>query len=402
MEKSEKVILLSNIVLVGFVIAVIFHYILGFYLRLGEPFDSFLCNMQLFFADFKNILYYIKDFSPYNDAPTLWINYFPLAYILLFPFTWIKNESAALLLYLSIFLSFFIYMNIKFLKCSNLSKLENFQIISILVLTSYPLLTLLISGNFDMFLLILITFFVYSFKAKKYLLAVILLAIANAIKPFFWIFIFLFVFEKKWKELFLILALTVFLILGGFMAIKGGFFNQIHGYLLNLKSFKINFIYDPRPSIMGSSDMFLALRFLLCKVNQVISCALFIKVYAIMSFCVAVITLFFAWKERVFWKKIALMTFYFLSMSYVILDYKLIFIFIPLWLFVNAEKKSKFDFIYTILFGLLLIPKKYLIIGFFKIIVFSKIFNPLLMLIFMGLIIFEQIQPKREVKKVVD
>jgi hypothetical protein len=38
-------------------------------------------------------------------------------------------------------------------------------------------------------------------------------------------------------------------------------------------------------------------------------------------------------------------------------NYKLLHLFIPLYIFVNNEQRSKFDILYLLLFGLLLIPK---------------------------------------------
>ena len=40
-------------------------------------------------------------------------------------------------------------------------------------------------------------------------------------------------------------------------------------------------------------------------------------------------------------------------------DYKLIYIFIPMFMFINSDKKSRFDLFYIIMFALLLIPKDY-------------------------------------------
>ncbi|MDD3435679.1 MAG: hypothetical protein PHC64_00850 [Candidatus Gastranaerophilales bacterium] len=402
MEKREKVLLLSSIILVGFVIGVIFHYILGFYFGLPEPYKTFLCNSDLIFVDFNNILYFLKNFAPYKEFPNIWINYFPLAYIILFPFTLIKNLVISHILFISIFLSFYIYMNIKFLKCKNLSNLENFQSIFIITFLTYPFLCLLISSNFDMFLFILITIFIYAFKEKKYLFATIMLAISNAIKPLFLIFTFLFLFEKKWKEFFLSLTLTVFFIIGGFFVLKGGFLNNIHAFIINLELFKQYFIDNTSSPILGSSDFFLALKYALCTHNHFISISLLKKIYAFISFFTGIIILLFTLKEKIFWKKTALMIFYLLTMSFVILDYKLIFLFIPLWLFMNTKEKTNFDLIYIILFGLLFIPKKYILIGFFKIILCSKTLNPLIMLIFMGLIIFEQLKFKKEVNEIGD
>jgi len=107
MEKFEKITLLANIVFVGFVFAVIFHYILGFYMHLPYPFNTFTSPSNMSFSDFTNIMDLIKDFMPYKNV-SIYIVYFPLTYIFLFPFTFIQNKIIAYLSFLSIFLSFLI------------------------------------------------------------------------------------------------------------------------------------------------------------------------------------------------------------------------------------------------------------------------------------------------------
>ena len=98
MQKSEKIMLISTIVLVGFFIAVVFHYVLGFYMDLGVPYNSFLFSSASAFCDFKNLLSFVADFKPYS-IPSDWINYFPLAYILLFPFSLLKNWVVGYLIF---------------------------------------------------------------------------------------------------------------------------------------------------------------------------------------------------------------------------------------------------------------------------------------------------------------
>jgi hypothetical protein len=399
MDKTSKINTLSTIVVVGFVVVVFFHYLLGFYLKLGIPFNSFLANgvgdTNFFFTDFSDLLYYVKDFAPYQK--TGGVSYLPIACIILYPFSLIKNFFISYLIYISIFLSFFIYMNIKMFKCDNIGKIQNFQNIFILSAITYPFCALIMSGNFDMFLVIIVASFIYSFKSKKYLTAAILLGLSNAIKPFFLIFSFLFLFEKKWKEFFLTLILPGFLTVLGFMILKGDFFDQVHVFLVNLIMYKKTFIYSFNGIMLGSSDLYSTLKYILCTTHKIVPCELLVKGYQILSIIVGIITLFFTFREKAFWKKITLMMLYVLTMSYVILDYKLIFLFIPLWLFINAKEKTKFDLIYTILFGLMLIPKKVLLVGFLKVFFLSKVFNPVIMLIFMGLIIFEQFHLRKEV-----
>jgi hypothetical protein len=65
--------------------------------------------------------------------------------------------------------------------------------------------------------------------------------------------------------------------------------------------------------------------------------------------------------EKEFWKKVALLTFAMLLFPHISADYKLLYVFIPLFLFINTQKNDKFYLFYIIMFGLLLIPKDYYI-----------------------------------------
>jgi hypothetical protein len=63
--------------------------------------------------------------------------------------------------------------------------------------------------------------------------------------------------------------------------------------------------------------------------------------------------------EKELWKKVMILVSAALLLPHASADYKLIYIFIPMLLFINSAKKSRFDLFYIIMFGLLLIPKDY-------------------------------------------
>ena len=66
MNKSSKIMTISSIILVGFLLGVIFHYILGFYLNGVYPFNTFLGSPSEAFNDFTGLLIIIKDFAPFK------------------------------------------------------------------------------------------------------------------------------------------------------------------------------------------------------------------------------------------------------------------------------------------------------------------------------------------------
>lgn len=400
MDKSQKITLISNIILVGFAIAIGFHYILGFYFNFGEPYNTFLSDKWFVLGDYKFTLMFITDFAPYSK-PDFWVNYFPLAYIFLYPFSQIKNLYLSYFFYSLIFLIPFIWINIKLLSCDNESKLQNFQNIFIITLLSFPFLAIVEDGNIDMFLMVLLSVFIFLFYKKKFLLSSIVLAIANAMKPFFLVFLLLFLFEKKWKDFFLNLLLTFLLIISGFMILNGGFWEQINTYIINLKIFQQTYVANVNVSFFGHLDLFTLLKMVFCHSYKLIDIKTLISFYNLFIIFMTVVLSFFVAKEKVFWKKMALFVCYLLVVPYIIFDYKLIFLFLPLWGFLNTSEKSRFDSVYSFLFGLLFIPKRFLpVVSGAKLSLFhlSSILNPLLILFFMGLIMFEHFLEKKEKK----
>ncbi len=400
MDKIKKVFLLANIVLTGFALSVTIYYILGQYLHFPYPFNTLLFYPSDAFNDFKVPTKIIQDFAPYAK-PNLMINYFPLAYIIMFPFSLINNSYVAYAIFASIFLVGFIYLNNKNVRCESLTKIQNFQNVFILTFLPFPLLYILDRGNFDMFIFFLFAGFIYAFKSEKYLLSAILLAVENAIKPFPLLFLLLFLQKKKYKEIFLSIITTGALIIGGFLIFKGSFWNQITVFIQSLYLFKLTSIIDTglTNGMSHNSSLFTALKFIFCQNNNIIPTLLLVKIYNYICLIIASFTLFFAWREKIFWRKITLLSLLMLLLPFIVGDYKLIFLFIPIWLFLNTKEQSKFDGAYTTLFGILLIPKKIFLFwahkqGLTQLLTYGVLINPFIMLIFIGLIVFEQVKLK--------
>jgi hypothetical protein len=102
----------------------------------------------------------------------------------------------------------------------------------------------------------------------------------------------------------------------------------------------------------------------------------------------ALISLFIVLKEKEFWKRVSLLVFMMLLLPQVTFDYKMIHLYIALMLFLNSHKQSQHDMLYAILFGLILIPKDYLIIQ--PDISIAVFLNPLLMLMIAGTILLDR------------
>lgn len=406
MNKTEKVTVLSTIILVGFVFAVIYHYILGFYLHFGSPFNSFVYPASFAFCDLFRILPYIKDFKPYQEN-TLWVVYFPLTYLLMLPFAFIKNKILAYLLYISPFFYYLTKMNVKTFTCDNLTKLQNFQNIFIITFISYPVLYSLDKGNFDMILFVMLGVWVYLFPKEKYGICSVLLAIMNAIKPFTVWFLFLFLFKKKYKEFFLSIILTAFLIIGGFLTFPDNIFYQIIVLLENIALYKITYALGTTMGLGFCSSIFIPLKILFMHFStNLYSVIKFVNFYDYFCHFITAVTIFFVWREKTYWKQILLLIGNFLLLPYCTYDYKLIFLFIPLWMFIDKPENAKSDLIYTLLFGLLFIPKNIIIklVGIHNNVSdwtsLSVLVNPILIVLLCLLVIYEQFKiPAKKIEE---
>lgn len=397
MDKSSKVTLFSTITLIGFAFGVIYHYILAFYAHKTGVYESFLYPKELAFCDFFHVLPSIKDLKPYQEI-SMWVVYFPITYLFLLPFAFIKNKILAYLIYISGFLVYLVTMNIKMFSCEKLTKLQNVQNIFILTFLSYPVLYCLDKGNFDMYLFVLLGFWTFAFQKEKYKLSAVLLALINAIKPFTIYFLLLYLMKKRYKECVLSILLTAFLIIIGFLIIHDNLVMELSTFILSVRLYKYTYTHGANMGMGFLSSLYMPLKvFFLHFTTSVKNVGTFNFIYDIFCQIITIITLIFVWREKTFWKQLTLLICNFLLLPYCTYDYKLIFLLIPIWLFINQKEKTKFDFHYLILFAFLLIPKNiiiefpYIHNGLTNWLSLSAIINPIIMILLSLLIIQEQI-----------
>lgn len=396
MEKSLKVIIFSSIILVGFAVGVIYHYFLTFYFHKSGVYESFIYPANFAFCDFSGSFKYIKDLKPYESV-NMWVVYFPLTFWFLLPFAYIKNGLVSYSLYISGFVTYLIYMNTKMFSCKDFTKLQNIQNVFIITLLSYPVLYCLDKGNFDIYLFVLLGFWAYAFQREKYGLSAVLLGLINAMKPFTLYFLLLYLIKKRYKECILSIALMAFLIIGFFLIIPDNLSFEVMNFLKSIEMYKNTYTIQNDIGMSFVSSLYMPMKALMLHFSTAPKdVRTFNTFYDYFCQFITIITLFFVWKEKTFWKQLTLLICNFLLLPYCTYDYKLIFLFIPIWMFINQKEIFKTDWIYLILFALLFIPKN-IVVDFPGIhdstvswLSFSAIVNPIIMIMLSGLIIFEQ------------
>ncbi len=420
MEKIKKLNIITGIILAGFIIAIIYHFILGTIFNLEYPYNTFLFKIPLvdFLYNYKGI-FPEPVFNPYIQFHHF-VNYFPFGMLTLFFFRLIPFHLSLLIFY-SINICFFVFYNYKNIKKDLPSTFRTNIIFSTIVLSflTYPFLLMMGCGHNDPFIFIFLSLSLYFFSKEKYLKSALILSIPIAMKAFAVILIPLFLVKKKYKEVIYCLLSVFLLTIISLILAKGDIITNISWFLTkHMRYFSQEYIIRDS-GLVCSTSLFAIIKIFIYSINGLIKPFFipilgFLKfpsfiyvanpdVYNIISKALSIYSPFAALStitiaaysvfiEKELWKQILLLFICTIIFPPFSADGKLLSLFIPLGLFLNSGIQSKMDKYYAILFGLILIPKNYLQclvptgVMHFNI---SIILNPLILLIMALLIIIE-------------
>jgi hypothetical protein len=170
--------------------------------------------------------------------------------------------------------------------------------------------------------------------------------------------------KKKYRELVLSIGITALLTLGSLLLFKGGLKANIN-FLLHGS----NFSFSTLVSFLGPGNMvqrgvtlftFFKIIFLetgwIAKIDMAQFLSIYIKLAALSFIPLAAYVVFV---EKILWRRVALLVFSMLLLPQISADYKLMHIYLPMFLFMISDDHSRLDIIYLLIFGLLMIPKDY-------------------------------------------
>lgn len=386
LSREEKIKFCSTIVVVGFFLSVSFHVFQGVFFGKGFPINSFLPNN--FFGDFLGVFnqWSSHHFNSYG------LNYFPGSYLIVDLLTHFFSAYTAITLYLIVFIIFIFIYTYKNVKSND--GILSFQNAFIISLMSYPFLFAFNTANFEIITFMAVALF-FIFYSKNKLLSVIFLAYAISMKAFPGVFIILLLSEKRYKHALLALGFTIFFTILPLVIFDGGFNKGIENYIshfsISMRSYADLMIIDGAGNHYGHSilnGVFALFAWTFPYLQKIIP--LYIGIISISTLLISSYLIFF---EKVFWKKVASLVMIMNLFPIVSTDYKLLYIFIPLFFFINYPKKNKYDTIFLILFSLLLISKDYLYFNNNPYMSLNIVANPLIMLSILSLIIFSGVKP---------
>ncbi|HNY51068.1 MAG TPA: glycosyltransferase 87 family protein [Smithella sp.] len=380
MNKLQKIDTISIIIIAGFSFAVFYHYILGTYLGLTYPYDTFLFRPDDKFMDFFNMLV-----SPYRDGKFHNVQ-FPFGQRLAQSFT-IFPPNIGLAVFFTIFVSFFLCVNYSNLKIS--IKEQTIKNVFIFSFLTYPFLFVVDRANIEVFVFIFLYMFIHFYRTQKILLSIVFLSCAISMKLFPAVFVILLLSDRKYKEAVYTCFLVILISMLGYFSYDGNIVENIRAHMATLNWYSMVYSIGNEGLYFGNS-LWGPVKLMI--IGSGIKCtpALATKVYSIsVMILFAIISVYIIFKEKIFWKKIALLVFSMNLFPFVSGDYKLIHIFLPLFLFINDENKNRFDWLYAVLFGLLMVPKAYVHYPLNPEITSSLIISPLLMVFFTIVIVFQ-------------
>ena len=362
MEKEKKLYILALLVMVGFFFAILFCYYEGIYQGQPYPYNTFLFKPADRYMDFYTNLAANSKLNPYFGENFL---QYPFLGMICWVFSLIPRPYTYFL-YLLIVISLSIYFIYQLLWQMPWYKKTLF--IFILFFLSYPVLFSIDRGNFEFLLFVALLASLYFYIKQDYLISAICLALAIAMKIYPALFLLLFIADKKYREAILAIGIAVLLTLVSLLFFQGGLIANFL-YLLsmsniNTNKYIVNYInLTAKNSVQRGVTLLTLIKIIIIELRLNPSPFMvenFSTIYSVLSAIIAIplaiYTIFF---EKEMWKKVALIIFAMLLLPSVSADYKLLLVYLPLVLFLNAEGEGKLDPVYTILFALLLIPITY-------------------------------------------
>lgn len=311
--------------------------------------------------DLFNLVPATQKLDPYSS--TLCV-YFPFAFIFLYPIALLPQLiglSMLCLLPLSVLVW---YLSIN-LPAENLP--DRLLGIVVVVLLSYPVLFAIDRANIELLVIFLEILFIEFFRQGKILFSVIVLSMAIAMKAYPVLFVLILFREKQYLAVMMTCLITMVLTLLSLSVFQGNIIENVQKYMNVMESFQQNYVFSWH-GVQHNLSLWGTIKILVAGIvgtrkfsPQVLETSL--KIYSSATVLVlCYITYYILYVENYLWRQVTILVICMLLLPPVSFDYKLIHIFIPAVLFLNARQHSQLTAFYLICFALLLVPKNYLIL----------------------------------------
>lgn len=372
MLNEEKISLLVLIIVVGFSIAVVYHYVMGYYFAKPWPANTFLHNPDARFEDFYDVVRSSATLDPFGQT----IDGFgfegsPFGHFVGYLFSIIRPASLRLPIFLGSFFIVFILMVKHYLHGSK-SKLTSYHLLAILVIVflTYPVLFGVDRANFDLLVVPCLFLFAFTYQRQKFKASTVFLALAIALKPYAAIFVLVYIFDRRYRDSLLVAFNVIFLTAFSLSLFREGLFSETQKYFHVLS--QMNTDLSAGNQQWYTSNLYCLLTIAMKFVGNALNIdtsgtTMYLPAhpearlaYAIMAIVVFIYFVIYLWKEpRTLWKAMAVLTILTILLPYNSHDYRLMYLFVPMLMYLAANERAPNDLLIIILWGLLLVPKNY-------------------------------------------
>jgi|SRR3990167_3451141 len=354
--QRKRIRIIGLLVGVGFSLSFC-HYLVLSYFGFHENVFDYLLSPNGLFDDFTQVSSYVHDNNPYA-LKAGFASQFPFLYRLASIFA-VLPGSLSIFLYLLIFFIFFIiycWGNIPF--SDNATIIKNVFIFSFL---TYPFLFCLNRGNYELILFIFLAIFIYLYEEGRVYKSIPFLSMAIALKLFPAIFIILLLSDRKYKAVFYTLLLAFLIMVASYASFKGGILVNLKLHMSNLQLYNEDYAIG-NGGLGYCNSAFCGMKAIVAYFHPESFHAfvkLFFKLYTWSTLLFFTLISAYMFIEKKYWKKVTLLVFCMNILPHVSADYKLIHVFIPLFLFINKTETDNHDLSFIVIFSLMLISKSY-------------------------------------------
>ncbi len=373
--KFDPITLLASFVFIGNLCAIITCVINSQIFKLTYPYNTYLFRPDDRFMDFFNPLRVAS--SPYLQPVNAQWQQMPFFYFLT-GLLKLLPHNLAFVLTLSIF---WVSLAIICFLAIHTNNYWKTSFIAFILLTSYPVVFILDRGNLEMLFFLCLFIILILLKKRLYTISSLILAGTMAFKPFAIFLLPLFLYKKRYLECIAIPIAAVLITVISMTHFPGSVLHNYHNWMRNLTLYNSDYALNLE-GIIGGNSIFGAIKLSLLiehypatLSNMQAGLQAISQIYFYGTILLMVLISYFIIRFRFeFWKKVALLICCMNMFPTVSGDYRLIQFFIPLYFWLQSiRQRSKqetngntpqpdftyTDYIYALLFALLLIPRNY-------------------------------------------
>lgn len=317
------------------------------------------------FSDFFQPLELMRSFDPYNLQRG---SYPPVGYWILSPLLWL-NEYAALFITIALVLGFIVWWISRSFTVG-MAIHQRLAIIGVALL-SLPVSFTIDRGNIDLIVFVMLVLGIASFEMHRDTMAAVWIGLLGAAKVLPIFYLLLFLRGKKLKYIGLGLCVAGVSTLLAFAGFRSGIGGGIYGYRLALSAAEMGFkqVNGLGTPTYGDASLFGWAQGVGFAVNGVQGDQSIINVlnpFAMPLEVIGALVLicYLRWREGSLWRSVTLITLFFILLNNVpSYYYDLLFLFVPLSLFVKHGTVGRRGIVISFLFGLVFAPRAYFFFG---------------------------------------